>query len=243
MILIEAGQPEEAVAIAARIDGRRAQLEPWGNAAVGLIGGLVALARGETDRSLELLRSAADRFAALETPWFVGLTQLGLGRALRRAGRRRAAAGALDQAAEIFRVLGAVPAQRVVADELRRARPRPRHDDELTAAESRVAALVADGRTNREVAAALFTTVATVEAHLTRIYGKLGIRSRVELVPLVTSGALRIEDQSEMPWRETPAGTLPATPPTMTDSTIRSKGVAARRNRSRTASEDEERKR
>jgi DNA-binding NarL/FixJ family response regulator len=53
--------------------------------------------------------------------------------------------------------------------------------DELTRVERRVAALVAGGRKNREVAQELFLTVATVEAHLTRIYRKLGIRSRSEL--------------------------------------------------------------
>jgi DNA-binding NarL/FixJ family response regulator len=50
---------------------------------------------------------------------------------------------------------------------------------------------VADGLTNREVAAALFTTVATVEAHLTRIYSKIGVRSRTELarrLPEITTG-------------------------------------------------------
>jgi DNA-binding CsgD family transcriptional regulator len=57
-------------------------------------------------------------------------------------------------------------------------------------AETRVAALVAAGRTNREVAASLFTTVATVEAHLTRIYAKLRIRSRTELARLVSEGAV-----------------------------------------------------
>ena len=53
--------------------------------------------------------------------------------------------------------------------------------DELTPAEKRVAALVAEGQTNREVAAALFVTDHTVEFHLSRIYRKLGVRSRAEL--------------------------------------------------------------
>jgi DNA-binding NarL/FixJ family response regulator len=56
-----------------------------------------------------------------------------------------------------------------------------RAGDELTATERRVAELVAEGRTNKEVAAALFVTVLTVESNLTRIYSKLGIRSRTEL--------------------------------------------------------------
>ena len=53
--------------------------------------------------------------------------------------------------------------------------------DALTATEQRVAALVAVGRTNPEVAAELFLTVNTVEKTLTRIYTKLGVRSRTEL--------------------------------------------------------------
>ena len=51
----------------------------------------------------------------------------------------------------------------------------------LTITERRIAALVADGRTNREVAAELVVSVHTVEAALTRIYAKLGVRSRTEL--------------------------------------------------------------
>jgi DNA-binding CsgD family transcriptional regulator len=51
----------------------------------------------------------------------------------------------------------------------------------LTAAERRVAVLVAAGRTNREVADELFLAERTVAGHLTRVYAKLGVRSRTEL--------------------------------------------------------------
>ena len=78
--------------------------------------------------------------------------------------------------------------------ELRRANPRPRKDRVLTGSESRVAALVASGRTNREVAAQLFTTVSTVEAHLTRIYRKAGVRSRTELARRVAAGELHLDE-------------------------------------------------
>jgi len=54
-------------------------------------------------------------------------------------------------------------------------------DRGLTAREGSVAALVAVGRRNDEVAAELGLAVKTVEAHLTRIYRKLGVRSRTEL--------------------------------------------------------------
>ena len=59
--------------------------------------------------------------------------------------------------------------------------PRRRAPDELTATELRVAELAATGITNREIAKAAFMSEKTVEAHLARVYRKLGIRSRAEL--------------------------------------------------------------
>lgn len=58
----------------------------------------------------------------------------------------------------------------------------------LTPTEERVADLVAAGRSNKEVADALFVSVRTVEANLTRIYAKLAIRSRTELASLRSHG-------------------------------------------------------
>jgi DNA-binding CsgD family transcriptional regulator len=57
---------------------------------------------------------------------------------------------------------------------------------ELTATEHRVAELVAEGLRNREVAAALFVSEKTVEATLSRVYAKLGVRSRAELTRTLT---------------------------------------------------------
>jgi DNA-binding CsgD family transcriptional regulator len=51
----------------------------------------------------------------------------------------------------------------------------------LTPSERRVASMAAEGRTNKELAQALFVTVKTVEMHLANTYRKLGIRSRAEL--------------------------------------------------------------
>ena len=53
--------------------------------------------------------------------------------------------------------------------------------------ERRIAALVAEGHSNKQVAAALFLTVHTVEAALTRIYRKLGVRSRTELARVLSN--------------------------------------------------------
>jgi DNA-binding NarL/FixJ family response regulator len=115
------------------------------------------------------------------------------GDAHRRAGERRAAAREIQNAVDIFERLGAPLWQERAEGELRRASPRATKDrDALTAAEARVAGLVASGRTNKQAAAELFTSVATVEAHLTRIYRKLGIRSRTELAREVASGHLGV---------------------------------------------------
>ena len=64
-----------------------------------------------------------------------------------------------------------------------------RREPGLTAAERRVADLVAAGRTNSEVAAALFLSKRTVASHLTRIYAKLGVRSRTEPPTLAEQSA------------------------------------------------------
>jgi DNA-binding NarL/FixJ family response regulator len=156
---------------------------------------LMLLARGDAERALAAADEAAAGFAAAGYALDRGRALLVAGEALRRLGERRRAAEKLDGAKTIFDELGARLWVARVEQELRRARPRPRRDRDLTSAERRVAALVADGRTNREVAAQLFTTVATVEAHLTRIYRKLGVRSRTELARRVADGTVSLADE------------------------------------------------
>lgn len=120
---------------------------------------------------------------------------LALGRAYLRAGRRRLAAETLVDARNRFAAMGAALWAGRATQELERAPSlRGANTGELTAAERRIAALVAQGRKNREIAQAMFISVATVEAHLTRIYRKLGIRSRAELTRLVADGTVRASE-------------------------------------------------
>jgi DNA-binding NarL/FixJ family response regulator len=108
-------------------------------------------------------------------------TLLALGAVLRRLKQRGSARGALAEALELFEAAGArLWAERARAEQARvsgRA-PGPR---ELTESEQRVAALVASGLTNRQVAAELFVTVRAVESTLTKAYAELGIQSRTQL--------------------------------------------------------------
>jgi DNA-binding CsgD family transcriptional regulator len=189
-VLVAADQLEQAGRLTAQLERRREQFEPWGDAAIAFCRGLTAQAAGDGAASLALLDLACLGFEDIAAPWELGQALLAQGAGLRRAGRRRDAAASLDRAVTIFTELGAEPALHRATEELRRARPRPSAGDTLTAAERRVATLVAEGRTNREVAAELSTTVATVEAHLTRIYGKLAVRSRTQLARRLAEGAL-----------------------------------------------------
>jgi DNA-binding CsgD family transcriptional regulator len=142
--------------------------------------GLVAAARGEIHLALATLEQAVEQADALADPFARARALLALGVTRRRARQKRGAREAIEAALAGFESLGAVIwAQRARA-ELGRIGGRTRAEG-LTAAERRVAALVAEGRTNREVAAALVLGERTVETHLTHIYAKLGVRTRTEL--------------------------------------------------------------
>jgi DNA-binding CsgD family transcriptional regulator len=112
-------------------------------------------------------------------------TELVYGERLRRAGQKRSARERLRAALELFEDLGADAWSARARTELAGAgeRLRPAHvaRESLTPREMQVALAVAEGSSNGEVAAALYLTPKTVEYHLTRVYRKLGLRSRAEL--------------------------------------------------------------
>jgi DNA-binding CsgD family transcriptional regulator len=156
--------------------------------------GIVLLAAGDADASASVLADAAERFGRLGFRIDGARTELCRGRALVRAGRRARAAEVLATVRARFADLHAPLWEARAAEELGRAAPGS-VDGELTRTESNVARLVAEGRRNREIASALFMSVHTVEAHLTRIYRKLGIRSRSDLTRLVLDGAVTLSDE------------------------------------------------
>ena len=109
------------------------------------------------------------------------------GRCSRSAPRSGARSGGARRARRssrpsiVFERIGARLWSERARDELKRISGRAATPGALTPAEERVAALVAEGKTNREVAAALFLSDRTVEGHLAHVFGKLGIRHRTEL--------------------------------------------------------------
>jgi DNA-binding NarL/FixJ family response regulator len=113
-------------------------------------------------------------------PFDRGRTLLALGEVQRRAKQKRAARVSLEAALATFEELGAKLWAEKARAELARISGRAPAGG-LTPTEQRIAELVAEGGSNKEVAAALFVTVKTVERNLTRIYEKLGVRSRTEL--------------------------------------------------------------
>jgi len=193
--LVALGRLESVDELVATLESEAHYGQCWAGPAALRSRALCLLAQGEAVEAAALGRQAADAFEAAGFPLDRGRSLLVAGEALRRNGERRHAAEQLEAAAAIFTALGAFQWAQRAEQELRRARPRPRRDRELTNAERQVAALVAAGRANREVAAQLFTTVATVEAHLTRIYRKLGVRSRAELARGVADGTISLAEE------------------------------------------------
>lgn len=108
----------------------------------------------------------------------------------RVAGRLEDARTLLRESLDIYTELGAEALARRTNDEIRRAggRRRRKSDGPMTLSERErdVADAVVRGLTNREIASALFVSVKTVEAHLSRLYGKLSVRNRAELIRTLT---------------------------------------------------------
>lgn len=146
----------------------------------GALGDIHA-ARRSFEASLEMLHGLPLRYDTARVNFAFGQT-------LRRAGKRRQADAVISTARELYMSLGAHTYVARCDRELKAGglhRVRGSSDDvSLTPQEDAVSALVAQGLSNREVAAELFVSTKTVQYHLTRVYAKLGVRSRSELAAL-----------------------------------------------------------
>jgi DNA-binding CsgD family transcriptional regulator len=178
---IAVGELETAGALVDRLERQaRALAEPWPLAVAARSRALLAAATGDFEASFEAFACALAGHERVPMPFERARTLLALGVVQRRARHRAEARASLQQALRIFQELGTPVWAEKAHAELGRIGGR-RRTEGLTPAERRVAELVAEGRANREVAAALFLSERTVATHLTHIYAKLGVRSRTEL--------------------------------------------------------------
>ncbi len=188
---------ERRAAADSLLDGLDAEAErtdgAWARGVVARYRGLLS----EHDEFDDTFAEAISAHEASHMPFELARTRLCYGQRLRRAGRRIDARAQLRGALATFETLRAIDwfarAERELASTGAHLRRTPDSDrDELTPQELQVARLIAGGATNREVAADLFLSPKTIETHLTRIYRKLGVRSRSELAMwLATSGMAR----------------------------------------------------
>jgi DNA-binding CsgD family transcriptional regulator len=184
-LLLELGRIDDATRLVARWEADAARVSrEWVLAHVARSRGLIAAAHGEIGLAASELERAVAQHEAVGDPFGRGRALLALGIVHRRARQKRAAHDAIRAAVLGFEQLGATTWTQKARDELGSIGGR-RREEGLTAAEQRVAVLVAEGRTNREVATTLFLGERTVASHLTHIYAKLGVRSRTELARLI----------------------------------------------------------
>src|SRR5262249_25391119 len=157
---------------------------------------------------VEVAGEAVDLADSTGNPLLAGRCRVELGRALAAADRREQAISQLERAEQALSECGAVREADSAARELRglgkRVQRRPRVDSEgglagLSPREREVAAQVAEGKTNREIAGTLFLSEKTIESHLSRIYSKLDVHSRAALTAIVAREGAQAEGASPTP--------------------------------------------
>jgi DNA-binding CsgD family transcriptional regulator len=181
--LVAVGRRDDALAELNLLDNQAEQTKGrWARGVVARCRGLLA----DDDAFDPPFETAVAFHRESAMPFDLARSRLSYGQRLRRAGRRvdarqqirRALRGFEELQSEVWRAR----AERELAGTGERLRRGDFHDrDALTPQELQVARLVAAGATNQEAAADLFLSAKTIETHLTRIYRKLGVRSRSQL--------------------------------------------------------------
>jgi DNA-binding NarL/FixJ family response regulator len=187
--LIELGRSDEAEGLVAWLEERAIRLDRKSALATtkrykGLLLGL----QTRHDEGISVLREALVMHDRVAMPFERARTLLALGRVARRAKSKRIGRASLEEALAIFDELGAAIWSARVRAELARIPGRRPSDDRLSPTEQRIASLLAEGRSTRDVAATLFMTPKTIETYATRIYGKLDIHSRAALARRLLDG-------------------------------------------------------
>jgi DNA-binding CsgD family transcriptional regulator len=180
--MVALGRLDEAVPLVEALELHGGELDrPWMLASGARGRSMLQAASGDLADAEETLQGALVQYDRLPMPFERARTQLFLGQVLRRQRKKNLAAAMLRESFETFHDLG-VPlwAKRVGVELKRTDAPRVNHS-ELTPSELRVARLAATGKTNKDIATALFISPKTVEHNLSSVYRKLAVRTRSEL--------------------------------------------------------------
>ena len=178
--LIALGELDDAARLHARLRREADRHDrAWPQAESLRCEALLLAARGDLAAAHEATVRSLAVHDGIHAPLERARTLLVQGQIARRRKQKRAAGESFDAALALFEPLGARQWAQRTRDEA--ARLGRRRQTDLTASEGRVAQLVAQGLSNKEVAQALFVTVHTVEVHLSHAYAKLGVRSRTQL--------------------------------------------------------------
>lgn len=190
--LVDSGRIAEANAVADELiaDARHSEV-PAALAVAASAAGCIAAAYGDFVAAREHYRDAAERYGQLGLRYYLARTLLTAGQVARRAGERDEAAERLGRARALFAEMDAFAWIERCDAELSQLGVGSAEDTDLTTAEERIAKLVLAGMSNREIAAAVYLSVRTVEANLTRIYRKLDVRSRAELAGRLATAPTR----------------------------------------------------
>lgn len=177
--LIELGRLGQAQDLLGWLEAHAQRLDRALSLAVaGRCRALLHAATGDLESALADVERAMAQHDRIDIPVERGRTLLVWGRLLRRAGRRAQAKRVLTEALDVFEQTGTLAWAGRVAAELSRLGTRRTDPGRLTPTETLVANLAVSGLSNQEIGKRAFLTVKAVEANLTRIYRKLGIRSR-----------------------------------------------------------------
>jgi len=181
--LIGLGELPRAARLVDQLEGRGRELDRvWALATGARCRGLLMAAQGDLSGALAAFERALREHERVDMPFERARTLLCLGTVQARARKRAQARQTLGEAATEFERLGARLWAARAREALERAGAgRAAAPGELTRAERRAAQLAAAGHSNKEIAQALFVSVHTIEVHLSRIFAKLGIRSRAQL--------------------------------------------------------------
>src|SRR6266568_1895517 len=191
--LLAIGDLPRAERLLAQIDRRAADADTALRPLVHRCRGALLASKGDWEPAIASLEAAtvAPEPPQAVNPFEHARSLLALGTVQRRAQHKRAARESLQRAAEIFERLGARVWLAKARSELRHIGGRTASDAQLSETERRIVELVVAGRQNSEVAATLNLSPNTVAWNLSKIYRKLGVRSRTELAAHLASNPHR----------------------------------------------------